>query len=138
MPTTDFTDKTLNQKQRLNHYYLIDALRRFEWDMHETIAIDGRIPEDWHEISARRDRATTRVTIRLDTDVVKWFKSMGPRYQPRINDVLRAFMHAKLMGLLQGDDTIDAFRDGLPVGLKQPHWGKTAAEMDEITGKGRA
>ena len=132
MPTTDFTDKPLNQKQRLNHYYLIDALRRFEWDMHETIAINGRVPEEWHALSTQRERATKRVTIRLDEDVVKWFKSMGPGYQPRMNDVLRAFMHAKLMGLLRGDDTLDAFREGHVVGLDRPEWGKTARDMEEI------
>lgn len=34
------------------------------------------------------------VTIRLDRDVVMWFKQGGPRYQSRINAVLRAYMKA--------------------------------------------
>lgn len=34
------------------------------------------------------------VSIRLDRDVVEWFKRQGPRYQSRINAVLRAFMSA--------------------------------------------
>ncbi|MDH4044222.1 MAG: BrnA antitoxin family protein [Gemmatimonadota bacterium] len=34
------------------------------------------------------------VTIRLDRDVVMWFKQGGPRYQSRINAVLRAYMEA--------------------------------------------
>ena len=34
------------------------------------------------------------VTIRLDRDVVAWFKQAGPRYQSRINAVLRAYMEA--------------------------------------------
>ena len=42
---------------------------------------------------------------------MKWFRSMGPGYQPRMNDVLRAFMHAKLAGLLKGDETLDAFKE---------------------------
>ena len=32
------------------------------------------------------------ISIRLDRDVVDWFRSTGPRYQSRMNAVLRAFM----------------------------------------------
>ena len=32
------------------------------------------------------------VTIRLDADVLEWFKSQGPGYQTRINHLLRRFM----------------------------------------------
>lgn len=32
------------------------------------------------------------VTIRLDADVLEWFKSDGDRYQTRINQVLRGYM----------------------------------------------
>lgn len=32
------------------------------------------------------------VTLRLDDDVLAWFKSFGPRYQTRINAALRRVM----------------------------------------------
>jgi uncharacterized protein (DUF4415 family) len=35
------------------------------------------------------------VTIRLDVDMLDWFKSAGPGYQTRINQVLRAHMDAQ-------------------------------------------
>lgn len=37
------------------------------------------------------------VTIRLDADVVAWFKSVEPKYQTAVNRVLREYMlaHAK-------------------------------------------
>ena len=34
----------------------------------------------------------TPVYIRLDGEVVKWFKEAGPRYQSRINAVLKAYV----------------------------------------------
>jgi len=34
------------------------------------------------------------VTIRLDVDMLDWFKSAGPGYQTRINQVLREYMEA--------------------------------------------
>ncbi|HEB79564.1 MAG TPA: 3-oxoacyl-ACP synthase [Rhodospirillales bacterium] len=36
-----------------------------------------------------------RVTIRLDRDVVDWFKDHGKGYQTRINAVLRAFVNGR-------------------------------------------
>jgi uncharacterized protein (DUF4415 family) len=37
----------------------------------------------------------TPVYIRLDRDVVKWFKGNGPKYQSRINAVLRAYVRSR-------------------------------------------
>jgi uncharacterized protein (DUF4415 family) len=34
------------------------------------------------------------VTLRLDRDVLEFFRKAGKRYQTRINSVLRAYMHA--------------------------------------------
>ena len=34
------------------------------------------------------------VTIRLDVDMLNWFKSAGPGYQTRINQILRDHMEA--------------------------------------------
>jgi len=34
------------------------------------------------------------VSLRLDQDVLEWFKAQGPGYQTRINSVLRAFRDA--------------------------------------------
>jgi uncharacterized protein (DUF4415 family) len=36
-----------------------------------------------------------RVTIRLDHDLVEWFKMNGSGYQTRINAILRSFMNAQ-------------------------------------------
>ena len=35
------------------------------------------------------------VTIRLDVDMLEWFKSEGPGYQTRINQLLRDHMEAE-------------------------------------------
>lgn len=34
------------------------------------------------------------ISLRLDQDVIEWFKGQGPGYQTRINAVLRAFRDA--------------------------------------------
>lgn len=35
------------------------------------------------------------MTIRLDSDVLEWFKAQGPGYQTRINQLLRQYMQAQ-------------------------------------------
>lgn len=35
------------------------------------------------------------VSIRVDEDVLEWFRSQGPRYQTRMNAVLRSYMTAR-------------------------------------------
>ncbi len=37
----------------------------------------------------------TQLTIRLDADMLEWFKSQGKGYQTRINAVLRSYYEAK-------------------------------------------
>jgi uncharacterized protein (DUF4415 family) len=34
------------------------------------------------------------ISLRLDQDVLDWFKAQGPGYQTRMNSVLRAFKDA--------------------------------------------
>ena len=36
------------------------------------------------------------IALRVDADVLEWFRSQGPGYQTRINAVLRAFKEASL------------------------------------------
>jgi uncharacterized protein (DUF4415 family) len=38
----------------------------------------------------------TSIALRVDADVLEWFKSKGPGYQTRMNAVLRAFRDASL------------------------------------------
>jgi len=38
------------------------------------------------------------ISLRVDEDVLRWFKEQGPRYQSRMNAVLRAYMSAVQRG----------------------------------------
>ena len=41
-------------------------------------------------------KGKARITIRLDDEVLEWFKAQGAGYQTRINLVLRAFRDASV------------------------------------------
>lgn len=51
--------------------------------------------EDWADAVAFVPPRKTIINARFDTDVVDWFKSQGPGYQPRMNAVLRRYMEAQ-------------------------------------------
>jgi len=51
--------------------------------------------EDWKNARLVIPQGKAPVTLRLDKDVVAWFKSQGRGYQTRINAVLRAFVEAQ-------------------------------------------
>ncbi|WP_192967059.1 BrnA antitoxin family protein [Phycobacter azelaicus] len=74
------------------------ALRR-DW-------LDKSLPQDWQGMDSwqRLDRPKTRVTIRLDADMVRWFRKLGPNYSRRINAVLRIYWMALLSGHIQAHE----------------------------------
>jgi len=37
----------------------------------------------------------SQITLRMDTDVLEWFKTQGKGYQTRMNALLRAYMKAQ-------------------------------------------
>ena len=52
-------------------------------------------PTFWKDARLVMQEPKVRVSLRLDRDVLDWFKAQGRGYQSRINAVLRAFMDAQ-------------------------------------------
>lgn len=51
------------------------------------------VPEDWYKTAeAVMPTSKKLLSLRLDADIIDWFKQQGPGYQTRINAVLRAFV----------------------------------------------
>lgn len=50
----------------------------------------------WAEADVIIPEGKTRMTVRFDTDVVEWFRKQGPRFQTRMNAVLRQFMNSQV------------------------------------------
>lgn len=83
--------KNTTKKRSRTNWAKIDALKDKAIDMSD-------IPEQgkafFQRAVLRLPEPKTAVTIRLDQQVLKWFKSKGPGYQTRINALLRAYMEA--------------------------------------------
>lgn len=103
----------MTPRQRSHYTYLMDVMSRLEWDFHNAIHRHGRIPPDWAEIAKTTPRRRkTKVTFEVEEDVLRFFKQMGKGHGPRMNEVLRAFMHARLAGVVDGAETLAIYREG--------------------------
>ena len=92
--------KQMTEKQRDYYKYMKTVMEQLEWDLHDTIHQNFRIPPMWREIAERHYRGEkTRITLRVEKDVVRFFKSMGAGYQLRMNDVLSSWMMARISSL---------------------------------------
>jgi uncharacterized protein (DUF4415 family) len=46
----------------------------------------------WKDAELVLPSAKEAISLRVDADVLEWFRSLGPRYQTRMNAVLRSYM----------------------------------------------
>jgi len=106
---------------------LDDLESRTDWERLESISdeeIEAAVESDpdaklldadWFEKAqvVNPSAEKKRITIRLDEDIIEYFKQQGSGYQTRINDVLRAFILSKqwvetpkAAGIKEGEDVV--------------------------------
>src|SRR5690554_6738967 len=73
----------------------VDAMEHKDIDLSDIPEVS---PEQFARAVARKGlKPATRkqqITLRIDEDVIAWFKQRGPGYQTHINALLRAYMKA--------------------------------------------
>ena len=86
-------ESTSNNSQ--TDWQRLDAMTDEEIDFSDCPEIT---PEMFAKAVVRRGlpvtKTKTQVTLRIDSDVLEWFKSQGRGYQTQINQLLRAYMEA--------------------------------------------
>jgi uncharacterized protein (DUF4415 family) len=50
---------------------------------------------DWVNLKVAWPQPKQAISLRIDTDILAWFRDGGPGYQTRMNAVLRAFVNAQ-------------------------------------------
>ena len=113
------------------HAELLSLMQQFEWDMTYMVTSKGRLPKEWAEIWQTRSTVKKRVTIRVDEDVLRFFRKMGDGYGPRMNAVLRTFMLAQLTGLIEEERLPEEYRERW-MGKPRP---KLVTQLAEIYGR---
>lgn len=102
------TRQTRSDKNRAARYHeLAETMRDLEADLRWGLTDSLRLPRAWTEIAARPGvPAKVQMTIRLDEDIVTFFRAMGRGHLTRMNAVLRTFMLARLAGVVTGPDAV--------------------------------
>jgi len=80
------------KKQSRTDWARVDALKDREIDYSEIPELED---DFFKKAALRMPEPKTLVTLRLDREVLEWFKKQGPKYQTRINALLRAYVEAK-------------------------------------------
>lgn len=65
--------------------------------------LQNSVPMEWDKLDTQEpiEPHRTRVTLRLDSDMVKWFRKLGPGYQARINQILRIYWRGVMLGQVE-------------------------------------
>lgn len=73
---------------------LLEDLERQQRDISAIMRHKSIVPEGWERLDRRRavEPAKEKVTLRLDADMLAWFRGLGRGHQTRMNAVLRAYM----------------------------------------------
>ena len=79
---------SLSREQRLKN---LDEIKDKEIDYSDIPELDEAF---WANAVLEYPEKKKPVTLRLDADVLDWFRSLGKGYQTRINSVLRSFYEA--------------------------------------------
>ena len=82
--------KSLKNKSRTD-WDKIDAMNDDDIDCSDIPELDK---EFWAKSTVRVPKAKPQISIRLDSDVLEWFRAQGTGYQTRMNAVLRTYMEA--------------------------------------------
>lgn len=88
--------KSSTSKASKTDWKRVDALRDEDIDLSDNPEVT---PEMFAKAIVRRGLISAppkeQVTLRLDIDVLRWFRSQGKGYQSKINALLRAYMEAR-------------------------------------------
>jgi uncharacterized protein (DUF4415 family) len=81
---------------------MFSELRALQHDLTENW-LDRSLPAEWDGLDTAQPlkQVKDRVTIRLDADMLRWFRRLGPGYGQRINRVLRVYWTALVSGQIK-------------------------------------
>jgi uncharacterized protein (DUF4415 family) len=83
--------QTSTTKESRTDWQRLAALPEDRIDTSEIRELDE---EFFRAAKLRRPKGKQLISLRIDTDILDWFKQQGKGYQTRINAILRAYVRA--------------------------------------------
>lgn len=86
-------DEMLRRGESRSNFARIEALTEEELEASIDFEEEGEI--DWDTLRVDLPLPKKQLTVRLDAEIIDWFKLGGPGYQTRMNSVLRSYVQAQ-------------------------------------------
>jgi uncharacterized protein (DUF4415 family) len=84
-------NKVSTQKKSGTDWKRLRTMKDDEIDFSDTPPIDRAM---FKKMVIRMPQKKAALSLRLDSNVIAWFRAQGPRYQTRINAVLQSYVKA--------------------------------------------
>lgn len=103
-------DETKRNRTEERHYnrLMLEVTELEMWNRNRKLK-ETHLPDAWRMIAQEADlpKAKVAVSLRLDADLAKWFRSQGRGHQTRMNRVLRAYMLGLISKEIRTADDVD-------------------------------
>ena len=98
---------TRDEKRQAAYHRMAEGLRSLEMALHGPARGQSAVPQLWHDIAqGAGEGRKVKVTMWLEQDVLRFFRSLGAGHTTRMARVLASFMHARLAGVLKGPEDV--------------------------------
>ncbi len=87
-------------KQKANYTNYVEQMRDTLYVFRNPALVGSLMPADWRDLARKEVPKKEKVSLRIDADVMRFFRKVGNGYQAEMNGVLRAFMLARLAEVL--------------------------------------
>ncbi len=89
--TIDLNNPPLITEEQKARLAALEAMPDSEIDYSDAPYLPNAV---WTKAADRLPEVKKQITLRIDAEIIDYFKESGKRYQTRINSVLRAYMES--------------------------------------------
>ncbi|MFN4156513.1 MAG: BrnA antitoxin family protein [Paracoccaceae bacterium] len=97
-----------DDNRKASYHRMAEGLRALERALHGAARGAEAVPEEWHAIAQGAGAGRkVKLTLWVEADVLRFFRSLGKGHTTRMAEVLSTFMHARLAGVVKGPEDVD-------------------------------
>lgn len=90
----------MTAKQKANYTNYVDQMRETILVFRSPALVGSLMPIEWRDLARKEVPKKEKVSLRIDADVMRFYRKVGNGYQAEMNGVLRSFMLARLAEVL--------------------------------------
>ncbi|WP_458791083.1 BrnA antitoxin family protein [Yoonia sp. MH D7] len=90
----------MTAKQKANYTNYVDQMRETILVFRSPALVGSLMPIEWRDLARKEVPKKEKVSLRIDADVIRFYRKVGNGYQAEMNGVLRSFMLARLAEVL--------------------------------------